>query len=263
MNADRHLDLSFDSEKDRQYVTALARGLQILRCFTHDQPELSANEIVRMTGLPQPTVWRLCYTLTKEGFIVCAGERHKMALGLPVLSLGYAALVRQDLTKVALPYMRSLTERHRLGTSLAVRDGLEMLYLQRTHGDFIYFNDPVGARRPLAIAPTGWACLVACDEAERKEVLKALKRQDPASWPETEARIEGAFDDYRRHRCIFSIGVMHDQFNAVAVPIRSLESRKVFGLSASGLAAEWPKKKLIAIGVELAGLAKELALVSS
>jgi len=263
MPADRSFGASFASDRDRQYVTALARGLQILRCFTHEQPELSANEIVRMTGLPQPTVWRLCYTLAKEGFIVCAGESKKMALGLPALSLGYAALVRQELPKVALPYMQSLTERHRLGVSLAVRDGLEMLYLQRTHGDFIYFNDPVGARRPLAIAPTGWACLVAYDEHERKEVLKALKRQDPASWPEIEARIAGALAEYRKHGCILSMGVMHDQLNAVAVPIRSSRSGKVFGLSASGLAAEWPRKKLIAIGGELATLAKELAVVPS
>ena len=32
---------------------------------------------------------------------------------------------------------------------MAERDGLDMLYLQRTHGDFVYLNDPVGARRPF------------------------------------------------------------------------------------------------------------------
>lgn len=262
MAATRPSHASSDSEKDRQYVTALARGLQILRCFSHERPELSLQEIVRMTGLPQPTVWRLCHTLNKEGFVVCAGEKHKIAIGLPALSLGYAALVRQDLPKVALPYMKSLTERYRLGTSLAIRERLEMLYLQRTHGDFIYFNDPVGARRPLAIAPTGWACLVAYQEAERRTVLHDLKRQDPAAWPETEGRLEGAFDDYRKHGCICSIGVMHNQFNAVAVPICSTRSAKVYGLSASGLAAEWPKRKLLAIGTKLNALAKDLAIVA-
>lgn len=252
---------SRDKGRDRQFVAALARGLQILRCFSNDRPELSPQEIVRLTGLPQPTVWRLCHTLSEEGFLVHVGDNNKFAVGLRALSLGYAALVRQSLPSVALPYMQSLTDRHRLGTSLAMRDGLEMLYVQRTHGDFIYFNDPVGARRPLAIAPTGWACVVAYDEGERRDVLKALQRHDPAAWPQIEARIDGARADYRKHGCVLSIGVMHDQFNAVAVPIRSLKSGKVYGFSASGLAAEWPKKKLLAIGAELAALAKELAVV--
>lgn len=248
--------------KDRQHVTALARGLQILRCFNHDRPQLSLQEIVRMTGLPQPTVWRLCHTLINEGFMVGASENNKLAIGLPALSLGYAALVRQTLPAIALPHMRALTERYRLGTSLAIRDGLEMLYLQRTHGDFIYFNDPVGARRPFAIAPTGWACFAAYGAAERKAVIGALKRSDPRTWLETEARLQGASEDFHKHGCILSIGVMHEKFSAVAVPIVSLKSGKVYGLSASGLATDWPRKKLLAIGAELAALAKSLAVAA-
>lgn len=112
-----------NTDKDHQYVTALTRGLQILRCFTYDRPELSARKLVTMTGLPQLTVWRLCYTLEREGFLVCAGDNNKMALGLPALALGYAALVRAEMPKVALPYMQSLTERYRMSASLSVRAG--------------------------------------------------------------------------------------------------------------------------------------------
>src|SRR5207247_1583254 len=94
-----------DPDKDRHFVTALARGLKVLRCFSHQQPELSPGEIVRMTGLPQPTVWRLCHTLQQAGFLICPGDGRKMALGIPVLALGYATLVRQKLPALALPYM--------------------------------------------------------------------------------------------------------------------------------------------------------------
>jgi DNA-binding IclR family transcriptional regulator len=250
-------------DKDRQYVTALARGLQILRCFTYDRPELTARELVAMTGLPQPTVWRLCYTLEREGFLVCAGENSKIALGLPALALGYAALVRAELPKVAQPYMQSLTERYRMGASLSVRDGLDMLYLQRTHGDFVYFNDPVGARRPLATAPTGWACLAAYEAEEREDVMKGLKAANPSDWPTTQANIRQAIADYKTYGFILSIGVMHPQFNAVAVPIRTRDTGKIYGLSASGLALDWPRKKMLAIGSELVELAKKLSLVSN
>jgi hypothetical protein len=49
--------------------------------------------------------------------------------------------------------MQLLTEQLKVGTSFAVRDGLAMVYLQRTHGDFVYMNDPAGARRAIATAP--------------------------------------------------------------------------------------------------------------
>jgi len=245
--------------KDRQYVTALARGLKILRCFSHERPQLSVQEIVRLTALPQPTVWRLCHTLSREGFIVPAAESGKLAPGLPVLGLGYAVLVRQALPTVALPYMQALTARHRVGVSLAVRDGLEMLYLQRTHGEFIYLNDPVGARRPLATAPTGWACVAAYDPKQRRSLLEALRRGDPKAWPVTRAHLERASEEYRRQGFITNLGVMHDQMNSVAAPIRSARTGAVYGLSASGLASQWPRKKLLSVGAELVALAKDLA----
>ncbi|WP_156338272.1 hypothetical protein [Pseudomonas sp. MIACH] len=56
---------------------------------------------------------------------------------------------------------------------------------------------------------------------------------------------------------------MHPQFNAVAVPIRTQDTGEIYGLSASGLTLDWPRKKLLAIGSELVELAKKLSLVSN
>lgn len=250
------------ARKDRHFVTALDRGLQILRCFTLDEPELTVSELARRTKLPQPTVWRLCRTLAKSNFLVPTGMNGKLTLGIPVLGLGYAVLSRQDLAKVALPHMLSLTQRFKVGTSLAIRDGLEMVYLQRTHGDFVYLNDPVGARRRLATAPTGWACLAAYDKAMRALIMKELKWQDPKAWRATERNIEQALEEYRQFGFVLSIGVMHPHFNAIAVPIRAVNGGNVYGLSASGLDADWPRDRLIGVGKELISLAKDLSVVA-
>ena len=251
------------SVKDRHFVTALARGIQILRCFTQERPELSSSDIVRLTGLPQPTVWRLCHTLQSSGLLICPGDGRMMALGVPVLALGFAALVRQTLPRVALPYMTALTERHRLGTSLAVRDGLEMIYLQRTHGDISFLNDPIGARRPIATAPTGWACIAAYDEGERSNVLKKLERQQGAQWPTTQRHLQRASKEYRENGYVLSIGVMHEQFNALAVPIRPDDGGPIHGLSISGLGSLWPRERLQSIAGEMTALARDLSAVRS
>jgi DNA-binding IclR family transcriptional regulator len=121
-------------------------------------------------------------------------------------------------------------------------------------------NDPVGARRPIATAPTGWACLAAYDECERGEVLKGLKRSEGKGWRATERNISRALEEYQRNGFILSLGVMHEHFNAVAVPIRSVYGGRVFGLSASGLASIWTRDKLIPIGQMLISLAKDLSV---
>ena len=54
---------------DRKFVTALARGLEVLRAFTPTEGLLGNGEIAERTGLPKPTVSRLTYTLTKLGYL--------------------------------------------------------------------------------------------------------------------------------------------------------------------------------------------------
>ena len=58
-----------DKKTGQPLVTALLRGLAVLRCFDHGRERLGSSEIARMTGLPQPTVWRLCKTLEHGGYL--------------------------------------------------------------------------------------------------------------------------------------------------------------------------------------------------
>jgi hypothetical protein len=58
-----------EDEVDRQFATTLARGLDVLRCFTATEPELTNKEISGRAGLPKPTVSRLTYTLTRLGYL--------------------------------------------------------------------------------------------------------------------------------------------------------------------------------------------------
>src|SRR4029077_19838606 len=79
-------------KSDRQFVTALGRGLDILQCFTPATPELGTSQLARMTGLPQPTVWRLCHTMTELGFLVQAPDQDRLRLWLSCFHADVAGL---------------------------------------------------------------------------------------------------------------------------------------------------------------------------
>ena len=57
------------SAVDRKFITALGRGLDVLRCFGPRDRWLANQDISARTGLAKPTVSRLVYTLTRLGFL--------------------------------------------------------------------------------------------------------------------------------------------------------------------------------------------------
>ena len=79
------------SDGDRQFVTSLHRGLEILRAFRPaDKAGLGNSELAERTGLPNSTVSRLTFTLLKSGYLVYDEGTGRYRMGVPVLSLGYA-----------------------------------------------------------------------------------------------------------------------------------------------------------------------------
>src|SRR5882757_10030119 len=66
---------------DRHFVTALARGLEVLACFRHGDRVLGNQELSKRCGLAKSTVSRLTHTLTNLGYLVYVEESAKYSHG--------------------------------------------------------------------------------------------------------------------------------------------------------------------------------------
>ena len=246
-------------QNDRQFVTALGRGLDILQCFTTANPELGTSQIARMTGLPQPTVWRLCHTMTELGFLVPVADQDRLHLGLPVLTLGYAVLASQRIGEIAKPYMEAIAKRYQGAVSLGVRDGLNMIYLQRCQGSSIILADlSIGSRVPLAYSATGWAYLATVPENERKQLIGEFRVVDRQKWAAIESSFEAALKKYKKTGYIVSLGSLHPQVNAVAVPVPARDGSMLLTVSSGGINSVFMDKVLHEVGSELNALAEKL-----
>ena len=246
-------------KSDRQFVTALGRGLDILQCFTPATPELGTSQLARMTGLPQPTVWRLCHTMTELGFLVQTPDQDRLRLGLPVLTLGYAVLASQRIGETAKPYMEAIAKRYQGAVSLGARDGLNMVYLQRCQGSSIILADlSVGSRVPLAYSATGWAYLVAIPERERRLLLAEIRARDRQKWTATEPSFEASLREFKKNGYVVNIGSLHPQVNAVAVPVPAQDGSVLLTISSGGINSVFTSKVLHEVGGELKSLAEKL-----
>ena len=211
------------SQKDRQFVTALARGLEVLRCFKADKPLLGNQEIAEKTGLPKPTVSRLAYTLTQLGYLTYSKSFRKYQLGTGVLALGYGVLTSLDILKVARPYLRELADHAQAAVGLCAQDRLNMIYLENIYPNTnaIVLRYQAGEFLPLASTAAGRAFLCGISEKERVYLMDQIRQRDAANWPTIKTGIEQALKDYRMYGFCMSLGDYSKGVNAIGVPIKS------------------------------------------
>ncbi len=252
--------LSTQRQKKPPLVTSLARGMDVLRCFTPATPELGTSQIARMTGLPQPTVWRLCHTLVELGYLDALPGRQTMRPGIGLLGLGQAVLFGQPIADLALPHMQTIASRYEGAVSLGARDGLNMIYLQRCQGSAIVFADlRIGSRVPLAISATGWAYIAGLPAGERRALLGELRSERRNEWPKLEPRLKEALQRYDETGYVINIGSLHPRINSVAVPVKSSDGSTILSLSSGGIVPVFQPETLADIGEELKELAAKLS----
>jgi DNA-binding IclR family transcriptional regulator len=221
--------------KDRQFVVALARGLEVLRAFAPGDALLGNQEIAARTGLPKPTVSRLTHTLCRLGYLRHSERHAKYELGTGVLALGYAALAGIGVRQVARPLMQGLAERANASVSLGGRDRLDMVYVEhRRSAATVSLRLEVGSRIPLATTAMGRALLAALPEGERGYLMGHLKRRHGADWAEVRAGVERAVEDVRDRGFTVSAGDWQRDVHAVGVPLIPPDGSAILAFNLGG-----------------------------
>ncbi|WP_018260445.1 IclR family transcriptional regulator [Methylobacterium sp. WSM2598] len=221
---------------DRQFVTALARGLQVLRAFRDASEWLGNREIAARTGLPKPTVSRLTHTLLALGYLVHGEDGERYGLGPAVLALSAAFLRQNSFPQMAKPYLQDLATAVQAHVALGLRDGLHSVYIQlwRGVGQTITISREVGFHLPLARSAMGMATLAGMDEAERAPLLARLRAEAGAEWPRLEGTIARCQAEVAERGFCVGVGIWHPEINAVAAPIHSPGAQGLFAVNVSG-----------------------------
>jgi len=243
--------------KDRQFVTALARGLEILRAFTPRHPVLGNSEIAQRAKLPKPTVTRLTHTLTQLGYLNYSADSGKYSLSVGVLALGYSFLASQDIRATARPMMQEFADYARATVCLAARDQPHMVFLEVCQGNPTFqLRLEVGARVPYGITALGRAYHCGLSPEGRAAMLeehrKAAKKDD---WERFRASFEKAAREYQKNGFCVSLGEWNKDVYAVAVPLVSRDGAKILALTCAGPPFEMSRQRILEdVGPRLAQL---------
>lgn len=202
-------------------VSALKRGIEVLRCFSGGSRSMSNGELSRMTGVPKATVARLAATLVALGLLRQDAETEKYSLGAGVLSLAEAFLSGLDVRAIARPHMAKLAEQFGGSAYLGVCDGLEMVIIEssRARSSMLTLRLDVGSRLPMATSALGRAYLSAVPAEESARLLAELEQRNRAEWPKLSQGVDAALRDAAALGYCASMGELRSEINSIATPI--------------------------------------------
>lgn len=170
-------DWSDESENSslnpRDYVSSLARGLEVLRAFNRTRRKMTLSEVAAETGNTRAGARRILLTLVREGYAVADGKLFDLTP--QVLELGFSVLSSKGVWDIARPFIDHLSDEIQESVSAAVLDKSDVVYVTGAqYHRVISVGIIVGGRFPAAQTATGRVLLAVQPEESWAKILQNM-----------------------------------------------------------------------------------------
>ena len=225
---------------DRQFVTALGRGLVILAAFEHHE-RLTHQQLCQMTTLPKATLTRLIHTLITLGFLR-TNEYGQYQLGSNAVRLSATAWSRHDMVAYAEPLLRQFASENEVSVNLATEVEGEMRYHACCRSPArLSVNLQVGSAVPVARTAIGRAFYAASSRARQAVIISNLKENlSNEAFTQAQSALACAAEHYEQYGYTVSDGEFSTDILAVAVGVYDVATGQyAYSLNASVPSANW------------------------
>jgi IclR family KDG regulon transcriptional repressor len=136
--------------KRQKVIASVQRALDILGLFEGSRSELGNAEIAKLLGLNPGTASGLVSTLKINNYLDQNPINRKYRLGLKLAERASTLMDQLDLRKVAAPELEKLRAWCDESINLAIRDGKEVVYIERLFGPHaLGIRSELGKRAPV------------------------------------------------------------------------------------------------------------------
>ncbi|MGX1309029.1 DNA-binding IclR family transcriptional regulator [Amorphus suaedae] len=226
-----------DEAKDRYIVPGLVRGLQALKAFTPERPNLSLSEIAELLGTSRSAAFRTVYTLSHMGCLLHDKRTQTYALGPAVLRLGYGYLATRELVEVAFPELERLRAETEWSAHMGVLDGTSVLYVLRLPAPHRLSSIvQVGSRLPARSTTMGRVLLADLDEPTLVSLYRSEAKETGNASPQTLSGVLAQWRDDRGRAHVSHVGDFEAGIASIAAPVRDMTGRVVAAINLSAAA---------------------------
>jgi DNA-binding IclR family transcriptional regulator len=234
-----------ETGKRKYKITALQRGLQLLKLFTQSERGLTTMQVARLSGLPVSTTHRFLVNLESSGFLNCnaSGVYH---LGLACFAVGQAALGQLDIRRLSLPYLLDLNQQTRETIHLTVRHGLTAVYVEKIDSpEHLRIHSRIGAAVPLYCTAVGKVMLAYMPDQEREQLLRQLDlKRMTANTAGSLQELETELQRVRKNGYACDLEEHELHIRCIAAPIRNHEGAVQSSLSITAPVVRMPVARL-------------------
>jgi len=231
--------------QDPSYISALARGLAVIRAFGAGRERLTLADIARTTDLPRATVRRSLLTLQALGYVASDGKHFMLTPG--VLSLGYAYLSSTPLPRAIQPTLESVSEETSESSSCAILDGGEIVYVARAATRRIMsVGLSTGSRLPAWCSSLGRVLLADLAESDARALLAQMDRRKltPHTLMEVDA-LMAALAHVRTDGFSLVDEELEIGLRSIAVPVRNAAGQVIAAMNVSAQAGRVSREDLV------------------
>lgn len=159
---------------DRDFVTALASGLEVILAFDQQSPRMTLSEVAAKTGMNRARARRFLLTLHALGYV--RKQHRAFELAPKALQLGYAFLSSNGYRGVIQQHLEAITDATSESSSMGVLDGDDVAYVARSaaHHRLMSISLSIGTRLPAAYTSMGRVLLAQLPDAERADYLERV-----------------------------------------------------------------------------------------
>jgi IclR family transcriptional regulator, pca regulon regulatory protein len=228
---------------ERDFVTALSRGLAVIRAFHRNRPEMTLTEVAARTSLSPATARRSLYTLQQLGYVSSHGRR--FMLRSKVLDLGSAFWSSMKIEEVAQAHLREVVDAVSDSCSLAVLEGKDVLYLAHAASRrTVRMPAGIGARFPAYATSIGRAMLAYLDAAVLDRYLDSVEMKPLTDRTVTDpVRLKQILAEIRKNGYACTQDELDYGLSSVAVPVM-IGDRAVAAINTSSNSARMSKDEL-------------------
>lgn len=202
------------------FVEALARGLDVLQCFSAASPALSLSEVAAATDLARPTARRLLLTLEELGFVQSSDGEFELTT--KAMSLGMAYVSSLGLWDIARPHLHALVAKTGQSSSMAQLDGSDIVYVARVSVQrLITLRVEVGTRFPALQTSQGKVLLAALEGQALTSTLALPSRSGlPVVLPRPAEETDAELRSVRARGWALADEELAPGIRSIAVPVR-------------------------------------------
>ena len=224
-------------KEDRYNIRVLDRAFAVISVLQDGKPR-SLTELSEEIDLNSSTTFRLLATLNYYDYVERNGETGKYELGLACLELARAYSQTNDVRRAALENLEHLRDETNETIHLGVLNEMEVVYLEKLHGNHAVglMSSRVGSRLPAYCTGLGKVLLAYEDPMDVRDYYR-----DPGKLIKYTDTTLHTLDDLMNHLALvkergysFDHSEREADVSCVAAPVFAMDGSVVSAISVSG-----------------------------